>query len=64
MGGLLSNPATKFPALFDIPLLRRYPYLLPCIAATSIAWAGCLYGYVYLKEVRLSQRGCPFYGCD
>ncbi len=51
MGGLLSNPATKF-STFDIELFRRYPYLLPCIAATSIAWAGCIYGYFYLTEVR------------
>ena len=51
MGGLLSNPASKFP-MFDTELFRRYPYLLPCIAATSVAWAGCLYGFIYLKEVR------------
>ncbi len=50
MGGLLSNPATKF-SMFDIELFRRYPYLLPCITATSIAWAGCVYGYFYLTEV-------------
>ena len=50
MGGLLSNPATKF-AWLDVELFRRYPYLLPCSAAAAIAWAGCLYGYFYLSEV-------------
>ncbi|KAI0807132.1 MFS general substrate transporter [Fomes fomentarius] len=56
MGGLLSNPATKFPGLFDVPLFRRYPYLLPCIAATSIAWTGCVYGFFYFKETLPSKR--------
>ncbi|RDX56894.1 MFS general substrate transporter [Lentinus brumalis] len=55
MGGLLSNPATKF-SMFDIELFRRYPYLLPCITATSIAWAGCVYGYFYLTETLPSKR--------
>ena len=50
MGGLLSNPADKF-SWFDVPLFRRYPYLLPCVTAAAIAWAGCLYGYFYLGEV-------------
>lgn len=61
MGGLLSNPATKFPGLFDVPLFRRYPYLLPCIAATSIAWTGCVYGFFYLKEVRIYTHRQPNY---
>ncbi|KAI0664917.1 MFS general substrate transporter [Cubamyces menziesii] len=50
MGGLLSNPATKFPQWFDVELFRRYPYLLPCLAAAAIAFAGCTYGYFYLGE--------------
>ena len=50
MGGLLSNPASKF-SLFDTELFRRYPYLLPCIAATSIAWSGCIYGFFCFEEV-------------
>ncbi|KAH9901278.1 MFS general substrate transporter [Cubamyces lactineus] len=50
MGGLLSNPATKFPQWFDTELFRRYPYLLPCLAAAAIAFAGCTYGYFYLGE--------------
>ncbi|KAI0748012.1 MFS general substrate transporter [Daedaleopsis nitida] len=56
MGGLLSNPAQKFPGLFNTPLFRRYPYLLPCIAAAIIAWSGCLYGFFYLKETLPSKR--------
>ncbi|KAI1795984.1 MFS general substrate transporter [Ganoderma leucocontextum] len=55
MGGLLSNPATKF-AWFDTELFRRYPYLLPCLAAAVIAWAGCLYGYFYLGESLPSKQ--------
>ncbi|KAI0637079.1 MFS general substrate transporter [Trametes polyzona] len=50
MGGLLSNPATKFPQWFDIPFLHRYPYFLPCFAAAIIAFSGSAYGYFYLTE--------------
>lgn len=55
MGGLLSNPATKF-AWFDTALFRRYPYLLPSLTAAVIAWSGCLYGYFYLGETLPSKR--------
>ena len=52
MGGLLSNPATKFPRWFSHPLYQRYPYFLPCLAAGLVAFAGAIYGFFYLKEVR------------
>ncbi|KAI0831192.1 MFS general substrate transporter [Trametes gibbosa] len=58
MGGLLSNPATKFPQWFDTPFLHKYPYFLPCFAAAVIAFAGCIYGYFYLGETHPGlQRG-------
>ncbi|KAI0361978.1 MFS general substrate transporter [Trametes cingulata] len=58
MGGLLSNPATKFPQWFDTHFFRKYPYFLPCFAAAVIAWSGCTYGYFYLSETHPNlQRG-------
>ncbi|KAH9854118.1 MFS general substrate transporter [Lenzites betulinus] len=59
MGGLLSNPATKFPQWFDTPFLHKYPYFLPCFAAAMIAFAGCTYGYFYLGETHpgLQRKG-------
>ncbi|KAL1947733.1 hypothetical protein VTO73DRAFT_13457 [Trametes versicolor] len=50
MGGLLSNPATKFPWWFDTPFHHKFPYFLPCFVAALIAFAGCIYGYFYLGE--------------
>lgn len=55
MGGLLSNPATKFPWWFDTPFHHKFPYFLPCFVAALIAFAGCIYGYFYLGEVRNSM---------
>ncbi|KAI0646944.1 MFS general substrate transporter [Trametes meyenii] len=56
MGGLLSNPAPKFPRLFDIPFLQRYPYFLPCFVAAIVAFSGCLYGYFYLGETHPNMQ--------
>ncbi|KAH9946226.1 MFS general substrate transporter [Epithele typhae] len=56
IGGLLSNPATKYARWFDNDLFRQYPYLLPCIAASAIAFAGTLFGFFYLKETLPSRH--------
>ncbi|OSD01624.1 MFS general substrate transporter [Trametes coccinea BRFM310] len=56
MGGLLSNPAPKFPQWFDSPFFRHYPYFLPCFAAAIIAFAGSAYGYFYMQESHPNLR--------
>ncbi|KAJ7690122.1 major facilitator superfamily multidrug-resistance, DHA1 sub-family [Mycena rosella] len=51
MGGMLANPADKWPAtLGTIALLRDYPYLLPCGAAASVAFLAFTLAFVGLKE--------------
>ncbi|KAF5386762.1 hypothetical protein D9615_001646 [Tricholomella constricta] len=56
IGGTLSNPATKYPALFDIPLLRMFPYLLPCFAAALLGLCGVVLAYYLLDEASLLRK--------
>jgi len=51
LGGTFSNPADKFP-LLDIPLLRRYPYLMPCLVAAAFSAFGSTLAYFLMEEVR------------
>ena len=51
LGGTFSNPADKFPPL-DIPLFRRYPYLMPCLVAAAVSAVGSTLAYFLLEEVR------------
>lgn len=51
LGGTFSNPAEKFPSLFDNHLFRTYPYLLPSLVAASIAFSGVIFGIFFLEEV-------------
>lgn len=51
LGGTFSNPADKYPSLFDTALFRTYPYLLPSLTAASIAVCGATFGLFYLEEV-------------
>jgi hypothetical protein len=57
IGGTFSHPAEKFPGLFDIELFREYPYLLPGIIASSIAFLGSALAFFQLEEVRLQLEG-------
>jgi hypothetical protein len=52
MGGMLADPATKWPStLGKIKLLRQHPYLLPCAVAASIALLTFVVAFIGLKEV-------------
>lgn len=51
LGGTFSNPATKWPGLFDTELFRNYPYLLPSLLAASLAFCGAVFGFFALEEV-------------
>ncbi|KAF7320532.1 MFS domain-containing protein [Mycena chlorophos] len=52
MGGILANPATKWPdsVLGHIELLRVHPYFLPCAVAGSVAFAAFVLAWIGLKE--------------
>ncbi|KAJ7433742.1 major facilitator superfamily domain-containing protein [Mycena latifolia] len=51
MGGLLANPAAKWPTtLGKIGILRDHPYLLPCGAAALVAFLSFAFALVGLKE--------------
>ncbi|KAG5645916.1 hypothetical protein DXG03_005063 [Asterophora parasitica] len=56
IGGTLSNPATKYPLLFDMPLLRTFPYLLPCITSALFGLCGVVLAYYFLDETLPAKR--------
>lgn len=51
MGGLLSQPATRYPAVFGGSwLLITFPFLLPCIGLTVLCVLTFSMSFLYLKE--------------
>ncbi|RDB25878.1 Protein ZINC INDUCED FACILITATOR-LIKE 1 [Hypsizygus marmoreus] len=51
LGGILSQPATRWPFLFGkISLFRDHPYFLPCAAASLLAFASGAIAFISLKE--------------
>jgi hypothetical protein len=54
LGGLLSEPANKYPSL-DTALLRRYPFLLPCLLVSIVCMMGSLTTYFLLPETLPSK---------
>ncbi|KAJ3552516.1 hypothetical protein NM688_g4108 [Phlebia brevispora] len=43
VGGSFENPAKKWPGTFNqVPLFVEYPYLLPCIVASTVTLAGAI----------------------
>ncbi|KAJ7073028.1 major facilitator superfamily domain-containing protein [Mycena amicta] len=51
IGGLLADPAVRFPALGEkFPLLKRHPYFLPCAAVALICVVIFLLGVAGLRE--------------
>ncbi|KAF5359367.1 hypothetical protein D9756_003058 [Leucocoprinus leucothites] len=56
MGGVLSNPATRWPNVFGkIAVFVQHPYFLPCLVAGIISFFTFVIGFVGLKET-LSSR--------
>jgi MFS family permease len=49
-GGSLSHPERHFPALFDHPFWRAYPYALPCFVGAAYALVCAILGQIILKE--------------
>ncbi|KAF7337175.1 MFS domain-containing protein [Mycena venus] len=51
IGGVLANPAVKWPGtLGKIGLLRNHPYFLPCAVAASVAFASFALAFLGLRE--------------
>ena len=56
IGGVLSNPATRWPdTLGRIQYLRQHPYFLPCATAGFIAFVTFIISCFGLKEVLISS---------
>jgi hypothetical protein len=58
IGGAFSNPATRYPSLFDYELFRKFPYFLPCLVSAAVALFSAATAYLFLNEVR------PHHGLD
>lgn len=52
IGGLLADPARKYPNSFlaSIELFVEYPYLLPCLFSCVVSLVGLVAGFMYLEE--------------
>lgn len=64
LGGLLANPAKRFPQLFGhSQFFREYKYALPCFVGAVFPLIGIVIAYFFLQEVSdgiffLSCRQC------
>lgn len=51
IGGALARPAVQYPTLFSQNgLFGYFPFLLPCIAASSISLVSVIFGFFFLHE--------------
>eukprot|EP00126_Sphaerothecum_destruens_P009945 Sdes_comp20638_c0_seq1m15806 len=61
VGGYLANPSKRFPLIFPPnALFDKNPYLFPCLISALVAFAGLVYGLVYMEETHqemLSKSG-------
>lgn len=55
IGGILSNPATRWPHSFGY-FFVTHPYLLPCLVTGIVAFLTFVIGFVRLKETRPPRR--------
>lgn len=53
IGGSLSDPATKYPHIFNVPFWTNFPYFLPCFVSALLGLIGIVLAYFYLDEVGL-----------
>ncbi|XP_035671866.1 probable peptide/nitrate transporter At3g43790 [Branchiostoma floridae] len=49
LGGFLACPATRFP-MFDRPVFKQFPYLLPCAVVACLQLALLIVGCIFLGE--------------
>jgi MFS family permease len=58
VGGFLSSPVTKYPHIFGkMALFSKFPYLLPCIAATLLMIIGFIFVALFMNNYQKSTRG-------
>ncbi|KAF9262451.1 MFS general substrate transporter [Marasmius fiardii PR-910] len=50
MGGLLSDPAKRWPQVFGNEFFKANPYFLPCAAASGFAFVAFVLSFFFLKE--------------
>jgi hypothetical protein len=56
IGGVLSNPATRWPdTLGRIHYLRQHPYFLPCATTGFLAFVAFVISFFGLKEVLIQS---------
>ena len=51
VGGWLARPHDHFPETFISHIWIKYPYFLPCVVWSGVAFIGAAVTAVYLKEV-------------
>ncbi|GLB35092.1 putative peptidase family M13 [Lyophyllum shimeji] len=61
VGGTLTNPATKYPRLFNHPFFHSYPYFLPSFVVSGITAMGFVLNFCWLEEtlhtkIRMASR--------
>ena len=62
-GGVLANPAVKYPKFFgENQLLRTYPFALPNIVAAGFLVLGLTVGFLFLKESLETKKDRLDYG--
>ncbi|KAF7773190.1 hypothetical protein Agabi119p4_5357 [Agaricus bisporus var. burnettii] len=58
LGGSLSKPYDNFPSVFKSPFWKDYPYFLPCLATSCVAFIVIIFTAVFFKEtVPKHKRG-------
>ncbi|CEL62704.1 putative peptide/nitrate transporter At3g43790 OS=Arabidopsis thaliana GN=ZIFL2 PE=2 SV=2 [Rhizoctonia solani AG-1 IB] len=50
IGGFLSHPAERYPSVLGYDILRKYPYLLPCLVGSVLSTIGLIAGILFLEE--------------
>ena len=57
IGGLLAQPAAKYPAFFPAQSVwDEYPFLLPCLVTSMIPGCGVVLAAVFMKEPDRSKK--------
>jgi len=52
IGGILSRPQDRWPDIFYNPFWAKYPYFLPCLIVSALAFLPFTIAALHLKEVR------------
>ncbi|KAI8893003.1 major facilitator superfamily domain-containing protein [Globomyces pollinis-pini] len=67
LGGILANPADRYPFFQNSWLFVQYPYFLPCLVSSFISTLGFIGGYYFLPETRqveFSDSECNLYSIE